>query len=191
VEDENKYDPAAHLSFHDISVDNADNPKVICLLIKQSKTDQGRVGVRVILGKTDDDLYPVLALLEYLEHRGGHQGALFQWEDRTPLSKSKFIEATQVTLTVARLPAKYVPCRSELQNRCSYNCSCCWSGRLYYSDSGTLEELILPALHSDQSSTTSSSVPSFAEMYYLMLSLTLLETIFHGGNSTSPRSVAI
>jgi len=106
VEDENKYDPAAHLSFHDISVDNADNPKVISLFIKQSKTDQGRVGVRVILGKTDDDLCPVLALLEYLERRGGHQGALFQWEDRTPLSKTKFIEATREALTVTGLPAK-------------------------------------------------------------------------------------
>jgi len=66
VEDKNKYDPATHLSFHDMSVDNADNPKIISLLIKHSKTDQGRVGVRVILGKTGDDLCPVSALLEYL-----------------------------------------------------------------------------------------------------------------------------
>ena len=106
MEDENKYDPATHLSFCDITIDNAVTTKVISLLIKQSKTDQGRVGARVILGMTDNDLCPVSALLGYLVRRRNHQGALFQWENKTPLSKPKFIEATREALISAHLPAK-------------------------------------------------------------------------------------
>ena len=56
VEDKNKYDPATHLSFCDLSIDNTVNPKVISLMITHSKTDQGRVGVQLILGRTNDDL---------------------------------------------------------------------------------------------------------------------------------------
>ena len=58
------------------------------------------------MGRTDDDPCPVSALLEYLGHREGQPGALFQWEDTIPLSKSKFIEAVREALTTAELPAK-------------------------------------------------------------------------------------
>ena len=106
VEDERKYDPKTHLSFADVSVDNAVSPSVISLNIKYSKTDQGRVGVRVILGRTGDDLCPVLALLNYLSRRGSKPGVLFQCEDGIPLSKTKFVDATRQALTAAQLPAK-------------------------------------------------------------------------------------
>ena len=106
VEDETKYDPNTHLSFADVVVDNAVLPSVISLNIKYSKTDQGRVGVRVMLGRTGDDLCPISALLNYLSRRGNNPGALFQWQDGTPLSKTKFVEATRQALTAAQLPAK-------------------------------------------------------------------------------------
>jgi len=100
-EDENKHDPATHLLFSDISIDDATSPRVISLLIKHTKTDQGRVGVRIIFGRTDDGLCPVSALLEYLARRGGQHKALFQWEDTTPLAKLKSIETVQEALTAA------------------------------------------------------------------------------------------
>ena len=106
VEDETKYEANTHLSFADVVVDNAVFPSVISLNIKYSKTDQGRVGVRVILGRTGDDLCPVSALLNYLSRRGNNPGGLFQWQDGTPLSKTKFVEATRQALTAAQLPAK-------------------------------------------------------------------------------------
>ena len=106
VEDEKKYDVKTHLSFADVAVDSAVLPSVISLNIKYSKTDQGRVGVRVILGRTGDDLCPVSALLSYLSRRGSKPGALFQWQDGTPLSKTKFVEATRQALTAAQLSAK-------------------------------------------------------------------------------------
>jgi len=52
VEHESRYNPDIHLSFSDIAVDNAESPKVN---IKRSKTDQGAVGVHVIIGRTEDD----------------------------------------------------------------------------------------------------------------------------------------
>jgi len=59
-----------------------------------------------LLGKTNDDLCPVTALLQYLAMRGGLPGALFQWQDGTPLSKIKFVEAVQQALSAANLPAQ-------------------------------------------------------------------------------------
>ena len=89
VEDENKYDPSVHLSFSDVAINNAESPNVISLNIKYSKIDQGAMGVHVILGRADNDLCPILALLVYLARRGNTPGALFQWDNRTTLSKTK------------------------------------------------------------------------------------------------------
>ena len=106
VENENKYDPNTHLSFGDVSVDNAVSPSVVSLNIKYSKTDPGRHGYQVVLGITNDDLCPVAALLTYLGQRGDKPGALFQWRDGTPLSKTKFVEAVRQAMSAAHLPAQ-------------------------------------------------------------------------------------
>ena len=99
-------DPNSHLSFSDVATDEPSSPSLISLNIKLSKTDQGRVDCQVVLGKTNDDLCPVTELLEYLARRGGHSGALFQWHDGMPLSKSKFVEVVRKTLAAANLPAQ-------------------------------------------------------------------------------------
>ena len=106
VENEANYDCNTHISFSDLAVDNAASPSVISLNIKCSKTDQGRVGCQVVLGKTGDDLCPIVALLDYLARRGDKPGALFQWQDQTPLSKTRFVEAVRQALTAAHLPAQ-------------------------------------------------------------------------------------
>ena len=105
VEDENKYDSSVHLSFSDVAVDNAESPNMISLNIKHSKTDQGAVVVCAIIGRTDDDLCPVSALLIYLARTGNTPAALFQWDNRIPLS-TKFVDATRQALPAANLPAK-------------------------------------------------------------------------------------
>ena len=74
----NTYDPSVHLSFSDVAIDNAESRNITSLDIKHSKTDQGAVGVHVILGRTHNDLCPVSALLVYLARRGNTPGALFQ-----------------------------------------------------------------------------------------------------------------
>ena len=81
------------------------SPNVISLNIKQSKTDQLRKGVKVVIGRTNDDLCPVSALLSYLSHRGNFPGPLFCWQNKIPLSKSKFVSHVRLGLLRANLPA--------------------------------------------------------------------------------------
>ena len=45
-------------------------------------------------------------LFQHCLKRGNTPGALFQWENRIPLSKTKFVEAIRRALTAANLPAK-------------------------------------------------------------------------------------
>ena len=44
--------------------------------------------------------------MEYLARKGSSPGALFQWDNRVPMSKTKFVEAVCQALTAASLPAK-------------------------------------------------------------------------------------
>ena len=57
------YDPAAHLNFNDISTDNPHSPNIIRVCIKTSKTDPFRHGVNVHIGRTNNYLCPVSAML--------------------------------------------------------------------------------------------------------------------------------
>ena len=106
METEGQYDPNTNLSFTDVATDNPSDPTVISLNIKLSKMDRSTVGCQVVLGKTNDDLCPVMALLEYLAKRRGHPGALFQWQDGTPLSKANLVEVVRQGLSLANLPAQ-------------------------------------------------------------------------------------
>ena len=54
-----KYDPSTHLSYSDVAVDDPGSPSIVSLFIKRFKTDQERVGVKAIIGRTGDDLRPV------------------------------------------------------------------------------------------------------------------------------------
>jgi len=58
-------------------VDNPIAPTGISIMIKKSKTDKGRKGAKVFIGKTSDDLCPVAALFSYLYIRGAKAGPLF------------------------------------------------------------------------------------------------------------------
>ena len=86
VENEASYDHKSHLSFNETMY--VASPSVISLNIKCSKTEQGSVGCQVILGKTGDNLCPIAALLDYLARRGDKPGALFEWQEGIPLSKT-------------------------------------------------------------------------------------------------------
>ena len=57
------------------------------------------------MGRTNDDLCPVTALLPYLIHRGDAPGPLFQLDNHTPLSKSKFVNHVHLALLAAIVPA--------------------------------------------------------------------------------------
>jgi len=81
VEKKDSYDLDYHPSFKELGVDNPSNTSIVSLLIKQSKSNQERRGVKVYIDKTGNDLCPVAALLTYLSRRGDKPGPLFQWEN--------------------------------------------------------------------------------------------------------------
>ena len=90
VPDASSYDPSVHLNFSDIAADIPHSPTIMQIKLKASKTDPFRQGVDVHIGKTNNALRPVTALLNYLSIRGNIPGLLFHFEDHTPLTKSKF-----------------------------------------------------------------------------------------------------
>ncbi len=86
------YDVASHLGPQDISVDNATNPSLVQFNLKSSKTDPFRKGVQVVVGRTGNDLCPVVAILAYLSFRGTKPGALFCNHDSSPYTRGKFVK---------------------------------------------------------------------------------------------------
>ena len=78
---EDHFDSAEHLSFVDIAVNDRDNPTILRVHLKASKTDPFRSGVDVFVGKTGNDLCPVTAMVNYLARRGSRDGALFAYQN--------------------------------------------------------------------------------------------------------------
>ena len=86
-----EYDPDGHLSEGDVSLDSQSEPSVIRIHIKASKTDPFRKGVYVYLGKTGNELCPVMAMAAYMAVRGRLSGPFFQFVSGTPLSRELFV----------------------------------------------------------------------------------------------------
>ena len=72
------------LRFEDVEVDHATSPSLVQFTLRLSKTDSFRKGVKVVIGRTGDELCPIAALLAYLTHRGGAPGPLFLAPIRAP-----------------------------------------------------------------------------------------------------------
>ena len=56
------------LSVSDVSVDSRDNPQVLAVFLRRSKTDPFGAGVHLYIGRTGDVLCPVTAVLGYLAY---------------------------------------------------------------------------------------------------------------------------
>ena len=106
VPSEKGFDPSAHLSLSDLSVDNARSPSRLTMRLKKSKTDPFREGVQITIGATKDDIFPVGAILAYLAHRGSKDGPLFTWPNGIPLTRTRFVQEVREALNNANLPAK-------------------------------------------------------------------------------------
>ena len=75
----------------DVSVDRHQSPSLLCIRLKQSKTDPFRVGVSLFLGRTGRDLCPVTAVLAYLAIHPTSQGPLFVFWDGSYLTRDKLV----------------------------------------------------------------------------------------------------
>ena len=74
VEAPDWYDPAVHLSWGDVVVDNRTYPSMVKVHLKRSKCDQFGRGVDVIVGQTDTPICPVAAVVTsraLLHHSAG------------------------------------------------------------------------------------------------------------------------
>jgi len=80
------YDKGSHLSLSDISVDKHNNPCLLTINIKQSKTDPFRQGVNIYLGAIGISIFPGAGILSYLAAQGDHRCPLFTTEDGNGLT---------------------------------------------------------------------------------------------------------
>ena len=101
-----EYDPEVHLSYKDVAIDDPRKPSCMRITIKQSKTDPFRKGVNLYVGRTDSDLCPVAALLDYLQHRGSTPGPLFIFASGRLLTRKCFVESVRATLKQANIDQK-------------------------------------------------------------------------------------
>ena len=76
------------ISLEDISVDSRDNPQVLAVHLRHSKTDPFGAGCHIFLGRTGHLLCPVASVLGYLAIRPSTSGPLFIHGDGTPLTRS-------------------------------------------------------------------------------------------------------
>ena len=100
------YDSNVHLTYADVAIDCKDNPQILQLYIKQSKTDPFRKGVTLSLGRTNRAVCPVSAILAYLDVRGAQPGPLFITDQGNPLTRHHFSSALTAILTNIGLPVQ-------------------------------------------------------------------------------------
>ena len=86
VPNNSAFDPQCHLTARDIAVDCHQNPTMIRVLLKQSKTDPFHLHVHIFVGHSGNDLCPVSAILAYLAVRGIDDGPLYEFANGCPLS---------------------------------------------------------------------------------------------------------
>jgi len=104
------FDPARDLTAQDVQIDSVNNPQLLKIRLKQSKTDPFRVGADVFMSRTHNKLCPVLALLVWLIRRGnGNQtGPLFYFQSGAPLTRSTFVTRFKEALSAAGIePARF------------------------------------------------------------------------------------
>ena len=103
VPSDDQFDQTCHLCLSDIVIDNRDNPRMLQVKIKQSKTDPFRNGVNIYLGETRRDLCPTRGILPYLALRGNCSGPLFILQDGRGLTRHLFKEALDGLLSALNM----------------------------------------------------------------------------------------
>lgn len=96
-----EFDPEGHLCEGDVALDDLENPAVVRVHIKASKTDPFRLGVFVFIGKTDNNRCPVAAIAAYLAVRGRADGPFFRWTSGLPLSREAFVKGIRKALSAS------------------------------------------------------------------------------------------
>ena len=101
------FDPEAHLSCQDIRIDSHTHPSAIRMLIKKSKTDHYGSGAYIFLARTNTDLCPVTAILNYLAIRPATLGPMFVFEDGAYLSRQKLVQSLNRSLAATGIDPQF------------------------------------------------------------------------------------
>lgn len=97
---EGSFDAGAHLCFDDIAVDSIQDPSLLTVRIKASKTDPFREGTDIYVGRVrNSKLCPVAALLRYMTCRGAAHGPLFRFGNGRPLTRARFVTEIKAALS--------------------------------------------------------------------------------------------
>jgi hypothetical protein len=99
------YDDSRQLTVADVAVDDGQNPTVVRIHLRRTKTTPFS-GVDVFLERTEDDICPVSALMAYLAVRGMAPGPLFRFQDGRFLIKQLFIERVRMGLDTLGINSK-------------------------------------------------------------------------------------
>ena len=92
------------LQVSDVSIDSRDNPQVLTIFLRKSKTDQFGQGSQIHLGRTGDVLCPVSANLAV---RPNTPGPLFIFENGSPLSRRQLVNSLRTALREAGVDASH------------------------------------------------------------------------------------
>lgn len=82
-------------------MDDCQNPTIMRVHLKASKTDQTREGTDLYVGRTFNALCPIIAMPKYLSVRGFDAGPLFRFDNGTPLTRPVFVERVRLALQQA------------------------------------------------------------------------------------------
>ena len=80
------------LSPMDVTVDTRDSPSMVSIHLRQSENDPFGECVTIHFGITGEVICPVTAILAYMARRGVAPGALFLFQDGSPLSKQRLVQ---------------------------------------------------------------------------------------------------
>ena len=103
------YDKERHLGVEDVAVDSWQEPALLAITLRYSKTDQDRRGITLYIGRTQKRICPISALLAYLvlRRRISACGPLFVAENGSPLSRDKLVSWLKSTLAAAGIDASH------------------------------------------------------------------------------------
>ena len=100
-----EFNPAIHLAWGDVSIDDWTHPTMAQIHLKKSKCDQLGKGADIIVGKTESKVCPVLAILNFVEVRRKHPpGPFFLNPFGKPVTKSAFTTKIRASLRTLGLP---------------------------------------------------------------------------------------
>jgi len=74
-------------TYADIAVGRVSSPTTLRCHLKQSKTDRFHQGIDIFVGKTNNQLCPVAAMMAYLAARGASPGPLLIFKNGRVLSR--------------------------------------------------------------------------------------------------------